>query len=87
MKKLLLAGIAAISLSAPLAACTTTEQGATVGAVTGGVVGGAVTGSPVGAVVGAGVGAVAGAAIGKVADQPGQCYYRNSRGRVYIAPC
>lgn len=87
MKKLFLAGLAAAALSAPLAGCTTTEVGATAGAVTGGVVGGAVTGSPVGAAVGAGVGAVAGAVIGKVADQPGQCYYRNSRGRVYIAPC
>lgn len=83
MKKLLLVAVAALSLSA----CTTTEQGATVGAITGGVVGAAVTGNAAGTIVGAGVGAVAGAAIGKVADQPGQCYYKNSRGKVYIAPC
>jgi hypothetical protein len=83
MKKFLMIGVALVSLSA----CTTTEQGATVGAVTGGVVGAAVTGNAVGTVVGAGVGAVAGAALGQVVDQPGKCYYRNSRGRTYIAAC
>lgn len=91
MKKLLLAGAAALVLAGPLAACTTTEEGATAGAVTGGVVGGALTGNIAGAAVGAGVGAVAGAAIGKVAGQPGQCYYRGHRadGRpyTYVAPC
>jgi hypothetical protein len=83
MKKFLMIGVALVSLSA----CTTTEQGATVGAVTGGVLGAAVTGNAVGTVVGAGVGAVAGAALGEVAGQPGRCYYRNSRGRTFIDRC
>ncbi|MDB5562593.1 MAG: rane protein [Hyphomicrobiales bacterium] len=83
MKKFLMIGVALVSLSA----CTTTEQGATVGAVTGGVLGAAVTGNAVGTVVGAGVGAVAGAALGQVAGQPGRCYYRNSRGRTFVDRC
>jgi uncharacterized protein YcfJ len=83
MKKLILICATVLSLSA----CTTTEQGAVGGAVVGGVVGGAATNSVLGAAVGAGVGAVAGAAIGRVAGQDQNCYYRNSRGRVYIDSC
>jgi hypothetical protein len=83
MKKLLLIGAALLSLSA----CTSTQQGAAIGAGTGAVIGAATTGSVLGTAVGAGIGAVAGAAIGKVADQPGKCYYKNSRGQVYIDVC
>jgi uncharacterized protein YcfJ len=83
MKKLILICATVLSLSA----CTSTQQGAVGGAVVGGVVGGAATNSVLGAAVGAGVGAVAGAAIGRVAGQDQNCYYRNSRGRVYIDSC
>ena len=84
MKKLLLIGAALLSLSA----CTSTQQGAVIGGGAGAVIGSVATGGSVlGTVVGAGVGAVAGAAIGKVADQPGKCYYKNSRGQVYIDTC
>jgi len=83
MKKLLLIGAALLSLSA----CTSTQQGAAIGAGTGAVIGAATTGSVLGTAVGAGIGAVAGAAIGKVADQPGKCYYRNSKGQVFIDTC
>jgi len=83
MKKLLVIAAAVLSLSA----CTSTQQGAAVGAVGGGIIGAATTGTVLGTAVGAGLGAVAGAAIGKVADQPGRCYYRNSKGQVYIDTC
>ena len=84
MKKLLLIGAALLSLSA----CTSTQQGAVIGGAGGAVLGSVATGgSALGTVVGAGIGAVAGAAIGKVADQPGKCYYKNSRGQVYIDTC
>ncbi len=83
MKKILILGAALLSLSA----CTTTQQSAGVGAVAGGVVGAVTTGTVAGTVIGAGVGAVAGAVIGEVANQPGQCYYKNSRGKTYIDDC
>jgi len=88
MHKILI--IAATALS--LAACTTTQQGATVGAIGGGVVGAAATGgSVVGTAVGAGIGAVAGAAVGdyiRVHNRANnQCVYRDRNGREYIDVC
>jgi len=88
MHKILI--IAATCLS--LAACTTTQQGATVGALGGAVVGASVSGgSALGTVVGAGVGAVAGAAVGnslgRVQGSDNLCWYRNSRGVEYKDTC
>ncbi|TIN24779.1 MAG: hypothetical protein E5Y31_16960 [Mesorhizobium sp.] len=76
-----------MALLVPLAACSQTEKGAAVGGLGGAAVGAAVAGDPVqGAVVGGAVGAVAGALIGR-ASEPGECRYRDSRGRVYIDRC
>lgn len=89
MHKILI--IAAATLS--LAACTSTQQGATVGAIGGGVVGAAATGgSFVGTAVGAGVGAVAGAAVGDLVrvqnQRTNQCVYLDRRtGREYLDTC
>jgi hypothetical protein len=72
-----------------IAACSQTERGAAIGGLGGAAVGAAVA-SPgntaEGALVGGAVGAVAGALIGR-ASEPGDCYYRDSRGRRYIARC
>jgi len=70
-----------------LASCTQTEQGAAIGAGTGAVIGGLATGNVRGAAVGAAIGGVSGAVIGSVAEQPGQCYYRDRYGRRYIDDC
>lgn len=90
MHKILI--IAATALS--LAACTTTQQGATVGAIGGGIVGATATGgNVVGTAVGAGIGAVAGAAAGELLSRgyrgdPNRCVYRNTRtGQEYIDVC
>ncbi|ODT79362.1 MAG: hypothetical protein ABS76_20960 [Pelagibacterium sp. SCN 64-44] len=88
MHKILI--IAATALS--LAACTTTQQGATVGAIGGGIVGATATGNVVGAAVGAGIGAVAGAAAGELLGYYGtsrdRCVYRDPQtGRQYIDTC
>ncbi|AOF93342.1 glycine zipper domain-containing protein [Sinorhizobium sp. RAC02] len=83
MKKIII--LACMGLS--LAACTATERGAGIGAATGAVVGGVATGNVRGAAVGAAVGGVAGALIGNVANQPGQCYYRDRYGNRYIDRC
>lgn len=83
MKKaliLLMVGLAVTS-------CTQTEKGAAIGAGTGALLGAAVTGNVRGAAVGAAIGGVSGAVIGSVADQPGQCYYRDRYGRRYIDRC
>jgi hypothetical protein len=74
-----------VGLSA--ASCTQTEQGAAIGAGTGAVIGGIATGNVRGAAVGAAIGGVSGAVIGSVAQQPGQCYYRDRYGRRYIDDC
>ena len=78
-----------LAVLAPLAACSQTEQGAAFGALGGAAVG-SVVAAPgnrtEGALVGAGVGAVAGALIGR-ATEPNECYYRDSRGRRYVAAC
>jgi hypothetical protein len=89
MHKILI--IAATCLS--LAACTTTQQGATVGAVGGAVVGAGLTGgSALGTIVGAGVGGVAGAAVGDAAgrntsNRSNQCVYQRRDGSRYTDTC
>ncbi len=88
MHKILI--IAATALS--LAACTTTQQGATVGAIGGAVVGAAATGgNVVGTAVGAGIGAVAGAAagdlLGRVQGSADRCVYQRPNGTRYIDYC
>lgn len=80
-----LAAVAAICLTT--AACTQTQKGAGFGALAGGTVGAIATGTPQGALVGAAVGGAGGALIGAVADSPGDCYYRDERGRRYVDRC
>ena len=79
----------ALIVLVPLAACSQTERGAAIGGLGGAAVGAAVA-SPgntaEGALVGGAVGAVAGALIG-AANEPGDCYYRDRRGRRYIDRC
>lgn len=82
MKKIIIAA----ALILPLAACTATERGASVGAVSGGIIGGAVTGDVRGAAVGAAIGGVGGALIGN-ASEPGRCVYRDRYGRRYVDNC
>jgi hypothetical protein len=76
-----------LMVGASLASCTATEQGAGIGAASGAVIGGLATGNVRGAAVGAAIGGVSGALIGSVAEQPGQCYYRDRYGRRYIDSC
>ncbi len=82
MKKMMIA----VALILPLAACTATERGASVGAVSGGIIGGAVTGNVRGAAVGAAIGGVGGALIGS-ANEPGRCVYRDRYGKRYVDQC
>lgn len=88
MHKILI--IAATALS--LAACTTTQQGATVGAIGGGLIGATASGGSVlGTAVGAGIGAVAGAAAGEVLGYYGnsrdRCVYQRRDGTRYVDTC
>jgi uncharacterized protein YcfJ len=83
MKKII--AFALIGLS--IASCTPTQQGAGIGAASGAVIGGVATDSVRGAAIGAAAGGLAGALIGNVAEQPGQCYYRDRYGRRYIDDC
>lgn len=83
MKKLFLVAAAVLSLSA----CSSTEKGAAGGAAAGAIIGGVATNSVAGAAVGAAAGGVAGALVGKVAGSDETCYYRDSRGDLYRAPC
>ncbi|ODT06658.1 MAG: hypothetical protein ABS58_10560 [Mesorhizobium sp. SCN 65-20] len=76
-------------LAMPLAACTATEQGATVGALGGAAIGSAVAAPgnrAEGALVGGAVGAVSGALIGR-ASEPQRCRYQDRYGRIYVAEC
>lgn len=85
MNKLILG----LALLMPLAACSQTEQGATIGGLGGAAIGSAVAAPgnrAEGALVGGAVGAVAGALIGR-ANEPNQCRFRDRYGRVYVAPC
>lgn len=79
--------IALVLVGLAVASCTQTEKGAAIGAASGAIIGGAVTGNVRGAAVGAAIGGVSGAVIGSVAEQPGQCYYRDRYGRRYIDTC
>jgi outer membrane lipoprotein SlyB len=85
MRKILLL----LAVVAPLAACSQTQQGTAIGGVSGAVIGSAVA-SPgsrtEGALIGGAIGAVAGSLIGR-ANERGDCYYRDSRGRRYIERC
>lgn len=84
MRKLLIAGVAALGLTA----CETPQQtGAAIGGGTGAVVGALATDSVGGAVVGGVAGAAVGAIIGHVADRPGHCYARDQYGRTVIVRC
>ena len=90
MRKVLsIAAIIATSLT--MAACSTTEKGASVGAVTGAVIGGVTTGTVGGALVGAAAGgvtgAVAGELIGRYDRDPTKCVWEDSRGRQFVAEC
>jgi len=89
MTRLVLSTLAAVSLLAA-AGCTTTEKragtGAAVGAGTGALVAAATGSSGSGIATGALIGGAAGALIG-AATTPGQCRYRDSRGRIYEASC
>lgn len=72
-----------------VAACTPTEQRASVGALGGAAVGAALSSDSdrkTGALVGAVVGAAALTLIGP-AQTPGRCYYRDQYGQRYIANC
>jgi len=79
--------IFAVLCIAPLAACTPTEQGATVGAVSGGAIGAAVSHNAGGALAGAAIGGAAGALIGHASEGGNQCRYRDRYGRTYVARC
>ncbi|WP_137129437.1 glycine zipper domain-containing protein [Rhizobium sp. FY34] len=70
-----------------MAGCTQTEKGAGIGAGAGAIIGGLATGNVRGAAVGAAIGGISGAVIGSVAEQPGQCYYRDRYGRRYVDSC
>lgn len=83
MKKIL----AFVLIGLSIASCTPTEQGAGIGAASGALIGGAATGNIRGAAIGGAIGGLTGAAIGSVAEQPGQCYYRDRYGRRYIDDC
>ena len=82
MKKILMAGAAALML----AGCTTAEQGAVGGAAVGAAIGGITTGRVEGALAGAAIGGTAGYLIGR-SQRPGWCVYRDNRGRTYEARC
>ncbi len=87
VRKIALAGVAALSL----AACTAHEQrvgtGAGLGAGAGAIAGAAITGDVEGALLGAAAGAAAGAIIGHVTDRPGYCYARDQYGQTVVVQC
>jgi hypothetical protein len=87
MRKVVLAGAAALAL----VGCTQHEQrvatGAGLGAAGGAIVGAAATGSVEGALVGAAIGGAAGAIIGHVTDRPGYCYARDQYGQTIVVEC
>lgn len=83
--------IAALSVAS--VACTQSEQrtagygvgGAALGALAGGAIGGNGRGALTGAAIGAAAGTVVGVATTRNGVQ--YCNYRDTRGRVYQAPC
>ncbi len=87
LKKIALAGAAALTL----AACTAHEQrvatGGALGAGAGAITGALITGDAEGALLGAAAGAAAGAIIGHVTDRPGYCYARDQYGATVVIQC
>lgn len=83
MRKMMMAGAAALML----AGCTTAEQSAVGGAAVGAAVGGIATGEVEGALAGAAIGGAAGYLIGRSQDRPGYCRYRDRYGDEYLARC
>ena len=87
LKKIALAGAAALTLMA----CTAREQrigtGAGLGAGAGAITGALITGDTEGALLGAAAGAAAGAIIGAVTDRPGYCYARDQYGQTVVIEC
>lgn len=65
-------------------ACTSTEKNVGVGAVAGAAIGG-IAGGTEGALIGGALGAGAGYLVRRLEN--GNCQYRNSKGRIYTAPC
>lgn len=86
MKKLS-AIVMALTLSAAVAGCTSTEKGAVVGAAGGALVGQAIGGNTESTLIGAAVGGIAGALIGESLDRKGYCRYRKPNGVIYEARC
>lgn len=80
MRSLIIAAVAALSLSG----CTTTEKDVSIGTATGAVVGGIVGGGR-GALVGAGAGAIGGLLVRNLRN--GYCEYRDRNGQIYQARC
>lgn len=71
-----------------IAACTPTQQGATIGGAGGAAIGAAVANNSLeGAVIGGAAGALAGALIGRASEGGNQCVYRDQYGRQYSAAC
>ena len=90
VKKLAIAGVAALAL----AACTQHEQrigtGAGLGAGAGAITGALITGDVEGALLGAAAGGAAGAILGAVTDTrypPNSCYARDPQGRTIVITC
>jgi len=87
LRKIALAGAAALTL----AACTAHEQrvgtGAGLGAGAGAITGALITGDAEGALLGAAAGAAAGAIIGHVTDRPGYCYAKDQYGQTVVIQC
>ncbi|MSU91450.1 glycine zipper 2TM domain-containing protein [Rhodobacteraceae bacterium 2CG4] len=78
---------ASLSSAAFLAACETTEQSAAAGGLTGAAIGATIADDDLkGAVIGGAIGAAAGTLVSE-ANQPGDCIYRDSYGREYVADC
>jgi hypothetical protein len=82
MKKTMIA----LAATMAIAGCTTAERDAAVGAAAGAAIGGIATGRVEGAAVGAVVGGASGVLLG-AATRRGECRYRDSAGRIYIAAC
>lgn len=80
MRSIVIAAVAALSLTG----CTSTEKDVGIGTATGAVVGGIVGGGR-GAVIGAGAGAVGGLLVRNLRN--GNCEYRDRNGRIYTARC
>ena len=82
MKKLTFAAFAAV-MALGVSACTSTQQGATVGALGGALVGQAVGGNTASTLIGAAAGGLAGALIGDAVGRPGYYRCRGRNGGIY----